>query len=232
MKSIVVIPSRWQSSRFPGKPLELIGEKPMIQWVWERVSKSNADDIWIATDDQRIFDVAESFGAQVMMTTQCDTGTERVIEVHQTINSDIIVNVQGDEPFINPKDINLVIDLIKSNPNHIATLKTDLIDNELEDPNTVKIICTQNKEVVMFTRNDTKGKSWFKHIGIYGYSSTTLDMLSRMTATENSINNTLEQLTWMDNDIHMIADYTEYKSFGIDTPVDLKRANNFLKTQT
>ena len=146
MKSLVVIPSRWQSSRFPGKPLELIGEKPMIQWVWERVSKSNADDIWIATDDQRIFDVAESFGAQVMMTTQCDTGTERVIEVHQTINSDIIVNVQGDEPFINPKDINLVIDLIKSNPNHIATLKTDLIDNELEDPNTVKIMCTQNKE--------------------------------------------------------------------------------------
>jgi 3-deoxy-manno-octulosonate cytidylyltransferase (CMP-KDO synthetase) len=232
MKSLVVIPSRWQSSRFPGKPLELIGEKPMIQHVWERVSKSNADDIWIATDDQRIFDVAESFGAQVMMTTQCDTGTERVIEVHQTINSDIIVNVQGDEPFINPKDIDLVIDLIKSNPNSIATLKTDLIDDEAKDPNTVKIITYIHKEVALFSRNAVPAGNWFKHIGIYGYSSEVLDRIAVMKPTENSINNLLEQLTWLDNDIPMVAEYTEYKSFGIDTPSDLIKANNFLKTQT
>ena len=232
MKSLVVIPSRWKSSRFPGKPLELIGKKPMIQHVCERVSKSNADDIWIATDDQRIFDVAESFGAQVMMTTQCDTGTERVIEVHQTINSDIIVNVQGDEPFINPKDINLVIDLIKSNPNSIATLKTDLIDDEAKDPNTVKIITYIHKEVALFSRNTVPAGNWFKHIGIYGYSSEVLDRIAVMKPTENSINNLLEQLTWLDNDIPMVAEYTEYKSFGIDTPEDLKRANNFLKTQT
>ena len=231
MKSLVVIPSRWKSSRFPGKPLELIGKKPMIQHVWERVSKSNADDIWIATDDQRIFDVAESFGAQVMMTTQCDTGTERVIEVHQTINSDIIVNVQGDEPFINPKDINLVIDLIKSNPNSIATLKTDLIDDEAEDPNTVKIITYIHKEVALFSRNTVPAGNWFKHIGIYGYSSEVLDRIAVMKPTENSINNLLEQLTWLDNDIPMVAEYTEYKSFGIDTPSDLIKANNFLKSQ-
>tara|TARA_R110001606_G_scaffold233884_2_gene381389 strand:+ start:1407 stop:2105 length:699 start_codon:yes stop_codon:yes gene_type:complete len=231
MKSLVVIPARWNSTRFPGKPLELIGEKPMIQWVWEKACLSKADEVWIATDDQRIFNCALEFGAKVMMTTDCDTGTDRVIKVHHAIDSDIIVNVQGDEPFINPKDIDLVIDLIKSNPNSIATLKTDLIDDEAEDPNTVKIITYIHKEVALFSRNAVPVGNWFKHIGIYGYSSEVLDRIAVMKPTENSINNLLEQLTWLDNDIPMVAEYTEYKSFGIDTPSDLIKANNFLKSQ-
>ena len=105
MKTVIVIPARWQSTRLAGKPLMLIGDKTMIEHTWERAKKSMADEVIIATDDKRIFDVAEEFGAEVMMTTECDTGTERVIEVSQTINSDFIINVQGDEPFINPSDI-------------------------------------------------------------------------------------------------------------------------------
>jgi 3-deoxy-manno-octulosonate cytidylyltransferase (CMP-KDO synthetase) len=231
MKSLVIIPARWNSTRFPGKPLELIGEKPMIQHVWEKASRSNADEVWIATDDQRIFDCAKSFGAEVMMTTNCDTGTDRVIEVQQTLGSDIVVNVQGDEPFINPKDIDHVISLIKSNPtNTVATLKSDLIENEANDKNTVKIMSNHDSgSVIEFTRNNVNGKSWFKHIGIYGYSSNVLDKIAILYPTENAINKSLEQLTWMENEIEMVAGYTTYKSFGIDTPSDLERANNFLK---
>lgn len=233
MKSLVVIPARWESTRFPGKPLELVGEKPMIECVWEKAVQSSADEVWIATDDKRIFECAIGFGARVMMTTQCNTGTDRVIQVYQTLDSSIIVNVQGDEPFINPEDINQVIDLIKQNPtNTVATLKSNLTEEELTDNNTVKIMSSHSSgSVIEFTRNNVKGKSWFKHIGIYGYSSDALDKILHMEPTQNSIDNSLEQLTWIENGIEMVAGYTEYKSFGIDTPLDLEKANKHLKQQ-
>ena len=234
MKSLVVIPARWESTRFPGKPLELVGEKPMIQCVWEKAIQSSADEVWIATDDMRIFECAIEFGARVMMTTQCDTGTDRVIQVYQTLDSSIIVNVQGDEPFINPEDINQVIHLIKKNPiNTVATLRSDLTEEELRDNNTVKIMSgNSSNKVLEFTRNNVNEKSWCKHIGIYGYSSDVLDKILHMEPTQNSIDNSLEQLTWIENGVEMVAGYTEYKSFGIDTPLDLQKANKYLKENT
>lgn len=230
MKVTVIIPARFKSTRLPGKPLAMIGDKPMIQHTWERACQSNADEVIIATDSRLISEVAENFGAKVIATTECETGTERIIQAHRSINSDIIINVQGDEPFINPLDIDLIIKLIKANPNSVATLKTDLIENESIDPNAVKILTNHMGIAVMFTRSNVYDKNnfIFKHIGIYGYSKETLNRISKLKPSENSINNSLEQLTWMDNGIQIVSEFTEYKSFGIDTPEDLERANKFI----
>ena len=227
MKVTVIIPARFKSTRLPGKPLAMIGDKPMIQHTWERACQSNADEVIIATDSRLISEVAENFGAKVIATTECETGTERIIQAHRSINSDIIINVQGDEPFINPLDIDLIIKLIKANPNSVATLKTDLIENESIDPNAVKILTNHMGIAVMFTRSNVYDKNnfIFKHIGIYGYSKETLNRISKLKPSENSINNSLEQLTWMDNGIQIVSEFTEYKSFGIDTPEDLIEAN-------
>ena len=230
MKVTVIIPARFKSTRLPGKPLAMIGDKPMIQHTRERACQSNADEVIIATDSRLISEVAENFGAKVIATTECETGTERIIQAHRSINSDIIINVQGDEPFINPLDIDLIIKLIKANPNSVATLKTDLIENESIDPNAVKILTNHMGIAVMFTRSNVYDKNnfIFKHIGIYGYSKETLNRISKLKPSENSINNSLEQLTWMDNGIQIVSEFTEYKSFGIDTPEDLERANKFI----
>ena len=230
MKVTVIIPARFKSTRLPGKPLAMIGDKPMIQHTWERACQSKADEVIIATDSRLVSEVAENFGAKVIATTECETGTERVIQAHRSITSDIIINVQGDEPFINPLDIDLIIKLIKTNPNSVATLKTDLIENESIDPNAVKILTNHMGIAVMFTRSNVYDKNnfIFKHIGIYGYSKETLNIISKLKPSENSINNSLEQLTWMDNGIQIVSEFTEYKSFGIDTPEDLKRANKFI----
>lgn len=229
MKVTVVIPARFKSTRLPGKPLAIIGDKPMIQHTWERACESNADEVIIATDSNLIYETAVGFGAKVAVTTECETGTERIIQVAKSIDSDIIINVQGDEPFINPLDIDLIIELVKSNPTCVSTLRTDLIENESTDPNAVKIL-TNNDFAVMFTRSNVYNQTDFvhKHIGIYGYSVETLNKISELKPTQNSINNSLEQLTWMDNGIQVVSEFTEYKSFGIDTLEDLERANKFI----
>jgi 3-deoxy-manno-octulosonate cytidylyltransferase (CMP-KDO synthetase) len=230
MKVTVIIPARFNSTRLPGKPLAIIGDKPMIQHTWERACQSNADEVVIATDSLLISEVANNFGAKVIATSRwCETGTERIIEASKLIDSDIIINVQGDEPFINPLDINLIIKLVKSNLNSVATLRTDLIENEAMDPNAVKILTNDVGVAVMFTRSSLYDKTNFarKHIGIYGYSIETLNRISKLKPTENSINNSLEQLTWMDNGIQIVSGYTEHKSFGIDTQEDLERANKY-----
>ena len=231
MRSIVVIPARWESTRLPGKPLALIGDKPMIQHVWERAAQSIADEVIVATDSQLVFDTVIGFGGQAVLTGNCSTGTERVIEVQKLKCADFVINVQGDEPFIEPKDIDNVIKTVNAFPEFIITLKTNLIDNEPTDPNAVKVITDRSGNVVMFTRSSVYVETnfVFKHIGIYGYSAANLDIISNAKPTESSISNSLEQLTWMDNNISMLAGFTNYKSFGIDTPSDLERANKMYK---
>ena len=231
MRTIVVIPARWESTRLPGKPLALIGDKPMIQHTWERASQSIADEVIVATDSQLVFDTVIGFGGQAILTGDCSTGTERVVEVQKLKRADFVINVQGDEPFIEPKDIDNVIKTVNAFPEFIITLKTNLIDNESTDPNAVKVITDKSGNVVMFTRSSVYVETnfVFKHIGIYGYSAANLDIVSNAKPTESSISNSLEQLTWMDNSISMLAGFTNYKSFGIDTPSDLERANKMYK---
>ena len=220
-KTLVVIPARWESSRFPGKPLSMIGDKPMIQHVWERSLKSKAGDVVIATDDKRIFDKATEFGAQAVMTPKCETGTERVIGVQDLKNADYIVNVQGDEPFIDFEDINTVIDIIERFE-VVGTLVTDLEEKEKTNRNVVKALVNEIGQVGMFTRSSIfiNHKSIYKHIGIYGYPKNILEKINLMEPSESSIKDSLEQLTWLDNGITIKAYSTLYKSFGVDTPED------------
>jgi 3-deoxy-manno-octulosonate cytidylyltransferase (CMP-KDO synthetase) len=232
MKTIIVIPSRWDSVRLPGKPLAMIGDKPMIQHTWERACESNADEVIIACDSKIVYDAATKFGAQVIWTPNAETGTERVIGVQKIKNADYIINVQGDEPFINPNDINEVIKILHNHPDKVATMTTDLIANEGKDPNVVKAISNAVGLVGMFTRSSIYMRTnfTFKHVGIYGYSSTVLDRISKLEPSESSIRDSLEQLTWMDNNILIVAGWTSYKSLGVDTKEDLKNANDFHKT--
>ena len=229
MKTIIIIPARWESTRLPGKPLAMIGDKPMIQHTWERACKSNADEVIIACDSKIVYDAATKFGAKVIWTPDAETGTERVFGVFKQKIKDVdfIINVQGDEPFINPKDINEVIKVVHSNPDKVATMRTDLIGNEGKNPNVVKAICNSIGLVGMFTRSSVYMRTNFayKHIGIYGYSSEILNKISLLEPTESSIKDSLEQLTWMDNNIPIIASWTPYRSLGIDTKDDLLEAN-------
>jgi 3-deoxy-manno-octulosonate cytidylyltransferase (CMP-KDO synthetase) len=231
MKTIIIIPARWESTRLPGKPLAMIGDKPMIQHTWERACKSEADEVVIATDDMRIFKAATEFGAQAVMTPACETGTERVIGVQNLKNADYVINVQGDEPFINHEDINTVIGIIKRY-NVIGTLVADLEENERTDRNVVKALVNEIGQVGMFTRSAvySKHKNIHKHIGIYGYPNNILNKISIMAPSEGSVKDSLEQLTWLDNKISIKAYSALYKSLGIDTLADLKKANDFYKT--
>jgi len=227
MKTIIIIPARWESTRLPGKPLAMIGDKPMIQHTWERACESNADEVIIACDSKIVYDAAIKFGALVISTPTAETGTERVIGVQEIEAADFIINVQGDEPFINPEDINEVIKIVHNHPDKVATIRTDLIGNEGKDPNVVKAICNAIGLVGMFTRSSIYMRSNFayKHIGIYGYSSEILNKISLLEPTESSIKDSLEQLTWMDNNIPIIASWTSYRSLGVDTKDDLVEAN-------
>ena len=231
-KTLIVIPARWESTRFPGKPLQMIGGKTMIQHVWERSCLSEADEVVVATDDQRIFDVCTEFGAQAVMTPECETGTERVIGVQDLKNADIIINVQGDEPFIDPDDINTVINIVKKF-NVVGTLIAEVDDeDELLDRNVVKALVNEIGKVAMFTRSSVylNHKNIYKHIGIYGYPKELLDRISIMPPSESSIKDSLEQLTWLDNKIPMRAYKSLYPSIGIDTPEDLQKAKEIYKT--
>ena len=236
-KTLIVIPARWESSRFPGKPLEKIESKTMIQHVWERSCLSEADEVVIATDDKRIFDECTNFGAQAVMTPECETGTERVIGVQDLKNADIVVNVQGDEPFIDPSDINTVIEIVKKF-NTVGTLVADIDDNDSKDRNVVKALVNEIGQVLLFTRSSVYGKhkNIYKHLGIYGYPKELLNKISIMAPSESSIKDSLEQLTWLDNKIPIRAYRSLYPSIGVDTPKDLKKAKEvyqkFYKTMS
>tara|TARA_R110002167_G_scaffold231230_1_gene436428 strand:+ start:156 stop:860 length:705 start_codon:yes stop_codon:yes gene_type:complete len=232
MKTIIIIPARWESTRLPGKPLAMIGDKPMIQHTWERACESNADEVIIACDSKIVYDTATEFGAQVIWTPDAETGTERVIGVQKIKNADFVINVQGDEPFVNPEDINEVIKIVHNHPDKVATMTTDLIGNEGKDPNVVKAISNAVGLVGMFTRSSIYMRTnfTFKHVGLYGYSAKVLTKIANLEPTESSIKDSLEQLTWMDNNIPIVAGWTSYKSLGVDTAKDLIKANELLKT--
>ncbi len=232
MKTIIIIPSRWASTRLPGKPLAMIGDKPMIQHTWERACESIADEVIIACDSKLVYDTATEFGAQVIWTPDAETGTERVIGVQNLKKADFVINVQGDEPFINPEDINEVIKIVHNHPDKVATMTTNLVGDEGKNPNVVKALSNAMGLVGMFTRSSIYMRSnfAFKHVGLYGYSSDVLDKIANLKPSDSSIEHSLEQLTWMDNNIPIIAGWTSYKSLGVDTAKDLEEANEFLKT--
>ena len=231
MKVIGIIPARYSSSRFPGKPLADILGKSMIQRVYEQCTKSNnLTDVIIATDDDRIYNHVLGFNGKAMMTSEIHkTGTERCNEVIYTIQEkyDIAINIQGDEPFINPKQIDQVISLFNSDKVSIATLVKKIEDEALmTDENIPIVIFDENGISLNFCRTIPKystKKDYFKHIGIYGYRTETLAEICELSPSKNELKERLEQLRWLDNNYQIKVEITAYEGVSIDTPEDIKK---------
>lgn len=235
-----IIPARYASTRFPGKPLVEIQGKTMIQRVYEQASKVVAfNKVIVATDDQRIFDHVLSFGGEVEMTASYHaSGTDRCAEVAAKLQDiDIVINIQGDEPFIQPVQIEAVINPFLKNKNiAISTLAKKLEDIEaVFYPNVVKVVFNQKQEALYFSRNPipfVRGvprENWlekanfYKHIGLYGFKKETLLKLAQLPKGKLEQVESLEQLRWLEAGYSIYVGLTDLEAIGIDTPEDLER---------
>jgi len=231
MKAIGIIPSRYESSRFPGKPLADILGKSMIQRVYEQCKKaSSLSKVIVATDDKRIFNHVIGFGGKVIMTSNSHpSGTDRCNEVIQSLEEkyDVAINIQGDEPYINPEQIDQVASLFSSKEVSIATLAKKIEDKSIiTDINSPKAIFDANGIALNFCRkitNPTQEKSYFKHIGIYGYQTQTLAEICKLPPSDNEIKERLEQLRWLDNKYIIKVGITTHEGISVDTPEDIEK---------
>ncbi|MBL7810202.1 MAG: 3-deoxy-manno-octulosonate cytidylyltransferase [Saprospiraceae bacterium] len=245
---LAVIPARWASTRFPGKPLAIIAGKSMIQRVFEQVSQSTkVDKVIIATDDPRISAHVQAFDAEVVMTSsEHPSGTDRCAEVAKMFpEAKIVLNVQGDEPFILPQQIDLLADTLSNSSNaNIATLVKKLEQPEqLFNPNVVKAVFSQTAQAIYFSRNPipfVRGKepaqwfesqSFYKHIGLYAYQRDSLLEITGLSPTPLEKSESLEQLRWLENGYKIAIGITHDETLGIDTPEDLKLAEAYLAGQ-
>jgi 3-deoxy-manno-octulosonate cytidylyltransferase (CMP-KDO synthetase) len=238
MKIIGIIPSRYASTRFPGKPLIDIKGKTMIQRVYEQTSKCTLlTEIYVATDDDRIYKHVKDFGGNVIMTSPShSSGTERCFEVAANINSeneDIIINIQGDEPYINPEQIEKLISCFDELSVEIATLiKRIILTEELLNPNVVKVVKSFMNDAIYFSRSPipfVRGKekeewitetNFYKHIGIYGYKYSTLERIVNLSTGELEKAESLEQLRWLESGFKIKTKETDFENIAIDTPED------------
>lgn len=242
MKILGIIPARYASTRLPGKPLALIQGKPMIQHVFERVKESNTvDKIIIATDDERIMNVAASFGAEAILTLPLhNSGTERCAEVASVIGSDfdVVINIQGDEPFIETEHLKSLRDLFLNDKVQIGSLIKRISSlEELKNPNVVKAVKTPDGKALYFSRSvvpylrNIEEHDWFHHhsfymhIGLYGYQKETLLKIAHLSPTPLEQAESLEQLRWLENNISIHLAETFIETLSIDTNEDLIRAN-------
>ena len=243
MKFIGIIPARYASSRFPGKPLAMLGGKMVIERVVEQVS-SILDNVYVATDDQRIYDAVTGFGGRAIMTrTDHQSGTDRIREAYEKIgeNFDVIINIQGDEPFIQRSQIKTVMDCFNDENTQIAPLgKLFTTMEAVRNPNSPKIVIDNNgyamyfsRSVIPFVRNVDE-KEWInkypfmKHIGLYAYRSNVLKEITELPQSSLELAESLEQLRWLQNGYKIKVGTTDVETVGIDTPDDLKRAEEYL----
>lgn len=241
-KIVGIIPARYGSTRFPGKPLTLIQGKTMIQRVWEQANKASAlAQVVVATDDDRIVDHVISFGGHVIMTEETHpTGTDRCRQALETTELmgdtfDAVINIQGDEPFIDPEQINLVASCFQNPYTELATLVKRLTKTEdLFNPNIIKVVTSSIGEAMYFSRNPIpyfRGEDqenwvdkgvYFKHIGIYGYRSDVLRKITLLPQAELEKTESLEQLRWLQNGYRIQIRETDKESRSVDAPEDLK----------
>lgn len=246
MKFIGIIPARYASTRFPGKPLALLGGKPVIQHVYEKVA-SVLEAAYVATDDERIYDAVKSFGGQVVMTrTNHKSGTDRIEEAIEKIGGewDVVVNVQGDEPFVAKSQLDTICHCFDDPTTQIATLGKPFESMEaVQNPNSPKIVVDNmgfamyfSRSVIPYVRGKEKS-SWLthypflKHLGIYAYRKDVLRQVTLLPQSSLEIAESLEQLRWLQNGFKIKVGTTDVETVGIDTPQDLERAEEFLKTQ-
>ncbi|MBN2281478.1 MAG: 3-deoxy-manno-octulosonate cytidylyltransferase [Candidatus Marinimicrobia bacterium] len=242
MKVLAVIPARYESSRLPGKPLADLGGKTLIQRVYENVRKcKKIDQIIVATDDDRIRKEVEKFGGTVRMTDpQLPSGTDRAATVARDLDCEIVVNIQGDEPFLSPEVIDQAIDALIQNPEYkVSTVgKIGLSEEEIQSPNTVKVITNKKSEALYFSRfgipyvRDKENNSWenpsMKHIGLYVFRKEYLMKFIEMEPGTLEKLEKLEQLRILENCEKIYIAKTHQDSFGIDTSEDLTKARRWL----
>ncbi|MCK6648869.1 MAG: 3-deoxy-manno-octulosonate cytidylyltransferase [Bacteroidia bacterium] len=245
MNIVGIIPARFASTRFPGKPLIDIAGKTMIQRVYEQSKRSKSlTEVVVATDDERIAAHVRSWGGNVVMTNeQHQSGTDRCFEAIEKfdINADVVINIQGDEPFIHPEQIDLVASCFNSKEVELATLVKKINNpEELFNPNTPKVVLNSKKEAIYFSRQTIpyiRGKqqeewlqshTFYKHIGIYAYRTDVLATITQLKQSELELAEALEQLRWIENGYKIKVEITDYESVAIDTPDDLKKLTIFL----
>ncbi|MBP5506477.1 MAG: 3-deoxy-manno-octulosonate cytidylyltransferase [Prevotella sp.] len=245
MKVIGIIPARYASTHFPGKPLAMLGGKTVIERVYEKVS-SVLSDCYVATDDERIYQAVEAFGGRVVMTSaDHKSGTDRIAEAVEKIggNYDVVVNVQGDEPFIHPEQIVTLCRCFDDPETQIATLGKPFDNMEaVENPNSPKIVVDNrgfalyfSRSVIPFVRGVDR-KEWLshypflKHLGLYAYRTEVLREVTRLPQSSLEKAESLEQLRWLQNCYRIRVGLTDQETVGIDTPEDLEKAEKYLST--
>lgn len=230
MKIAGIIPARFASTRFPGKPLTLIHGKPMILHVAERVSMSQAlSDVIVATDNPDILNIVQNAGFKAVLTRDNHpSGTDRCAEAMNYLSDvEAVINIQGDEPFIQQEHIQLVADLLKNGAD-IATLVKPIQDLILKNnPNIVKAVINSSKEAMYFSRSsipyNPNDGHFLKHIGIYGFKAAILKKITQLAPSNLEIQERLEQLRWLENGYTIKVDFTDSESHSIDTPEDLHK---------
>lgn len=245
MKFIGIIPARYSSTRFPGKPLALLGGKPVVQHVYEKATVA-LDTVYVATDDNRIYEAVKAFGGKAVMTrADHQNGTERIREAIGKIGGawDVVVNIQGDEPFIHPTQIEALCHCFDDSQTDIATLGKPFGSfQEVENPNSPKIVVDNKGFALYFSRSiipfvrGVEQTHWLehypylKHLGIYAYRTEVLKQITELPQSSLEKAESLEQLRWLQNGYRIKVALTNEETVGIDTPADLARAEEFLKS--
>ena len=243
---IGIIPARYASSRFPGKPLAMIGDKPMIQRVYEQAKKVLAD-VYVATDDNRIYDAVESFGGKAVMTSDKHrSGTDRCYEAYCNVSSkaDVVINIQGDEPFIHEEQICEIMECFDDPATQIATLVRKFDPSQgfdaLNDCTKPKVAIDNNRNALYFSRSvipfvrNVEKKDWpsetafYMHVGMYAYKAAVLAEITKLPQSSLEIAESLEQLRWLQNGYKIKTGLTDKPTIGIDTPTDLEKAIRYL----
>lgn len=247
MKFLGIIPARYASTRFPAKPLAMLGGKRVIERVYTQV-KQVVDDVYVATDDDRIREAVEAFGGKVVMTSpNHKSGTDRCREAADRIGGDydVVINIQGDEPFIQPSQLQAIKACFNQEGTQIATLVKPFTAEDgwqaLENPNSPKVVINSRMEALYFSRSvipycrSAEHDEWlnrhtyYKHIGLYAYTLPTLQAITQLPQSSLELAESLEQLRWLENGYCIRVGVTQVETIGIDTPEDLARAEAFLK---
>ena len=239
-KVIAVIPARYNSTRFPGKMMEILGNRTIITTTYQNVLETGLfDEVFVATDSELIFDEISKNGGKAVMTGEHETGSDRIAEAVQNIDCDIVINVQGDEPFLKKEPLKQLIDVFYKDEKKkisLASLKIQLKESEeIRNPNNVKVITDNNgfalyfsRSVIPFQRELSYNVKYYKHIGVYAFRKEALLKFSSLEMTPLEISEKLEQLRYLENGMKIKMVETDFVGIGIDTPEDLEKAKKLI----
>lgn len=238
MKIIAVIPARYAATRFPGKLMQLLGNKSVIRHVYDNTAAMGLfHDVFVVTDSDIIYnEITGSGGKAIMSKKEHESGSDRIAEVVENMNVDIIVNAQGDEPFIKKEPLEKLVSLFNDPVVEVASLMRKISKNEAEDPNNVKVVTDKNsyalyfsRSIIPFQRDKEQPAGYFLHVGVYAYKKKTLLNFTKWPQSELEKTEKLEQLRYLENGVRIKMAQTDYISLSIDTPVDLEKARQLIE---